>query len=72
MNKTTLWYEALTAKRRALGVKQQDLAARLGVSPQTLSRWEGGHHKPLGIYRTAWEKELARLEARATRKAGAK
>lgn len=34
--------EAVAARRRALGLKQGDVAARAGIPPETLSRFERG------------------------------
>jgi len=38
--------EQLLAKRRMLGLSQDDMAARLGVDPSTLQAWEAGQHQP--------------------------
>lgn len=39
--------ERIVATRRALGIRQEDLAQQLGVDPSTLARWERGKGKPL-------------------------
>lgn len=33
---------AMTARRKRLGIKAKDLAARVGVSPATVSLWASG------------------------------
>lgn len=38
--------EKLTQARKAAGLTQADVAARLDVSRQAVSRWEGGQSKP--------------------------
>lgn len=38
--------EKLTQARKAAGLTQADIAARLSVSRQAVSRWEGGQSKP--------------------------
>jgi transcriptional regulator with XRE-family HTH domain len=42
------FHEALAATRRALGLSQRKMAAKLGVDPATLMGWEVGRHKPTG------------------------
>ena len=39
-------YEKLTQARKAAGLTQADVAARLDVSRQAVSRWESGQSKP--------------------------
>ena len=38
--------ENLTQARKAAGLTQADVAAKLGVSRQAVSRWESGQSKP--------------------------
>ena len=38
----------LAAARRALGLSQRKMAARMGVDPATLMGWEAGRHQPTG------------------------
>jgi transcriptional regulator with XRE-family HTH domain len=38
--------ERLASARRALGLSQRKMAAKLGVDPATLMRWEAGRHQP--------------------------
>src|ERR1700680_2393525 len=45
----------IRALRRAMGLKQPDFAALVGVSPVTISRWENGQNDPTEL---AW----ARIE----------
>jgi transcriptional regulator with XRE-family HTH domain len=39
----------LKARREALGLSQENAAARLGVDKDTVSRWERGRTKPMGL-----------------------
>ena len=38
----------LRRRRLELGLRQADLAARLGVAPETIRNWETGHRTPVG------------------------
>jgi transcriptional regulator with XRE-family HTH domain len=38
--------ERLVTARRALGLSQRKMAAKLGVGPATLMGWEAGRHQP--------------------------
>jgi transcriptional regulator with XRE-family HTH domain len=38
--------ERLAAARRALGLSQRKMAAKLSVDPATLMGWESGRHRP--------------------------
>lgn len=40
--------ERLVTARRALGLSQRKMAAKLGIDPATLMRWEAGLHQPTG------------------------
>ncbi|GHO48666.1 helix-turn-helix domain-containing protein [Ktedonospora formicarum] len=40
----------LRRERRNLGLTQEQLAERIGVSTSTVSRWEAGHHMPAPMY----------------------
>jgi transcriptional regulator with XRE-family HTH domain len=40
--------ERLVAERKALGLSQRKMAAKLGVDPATLMGWEAGRHQPTG------------------------
>ena len=40
--------ERLVTARRALGLSQRKMAAKLGVDPSTLMGWEAGRHQPTG------------------------
>jgi len=54
------------AKRRGRGWTQAELAARLGLTNVTVSRWEGGKVEPLPMF---WKKflEVAGCETKAPR-----
>ena len=41
--------------RRKLGLSQEQMAARLGVSTTTVRNWEHGRRAPTGLYRKALE-----------------
>jgi len=43
---TTAWRDALRAARRSVGASQRDLAARSGVSVDTLRSYESGKRHP--------------------------
>ena len=38
--------EHLRRRRMDLGLRQSDVAARIGVGPQTVNYWENGHFNP--------------------------
>jgi transcriptional regulator with XRE-family HTH domain len=38
--------ERLATTRKALGLSQRKMAAKLGVDPATLMGWEAGRHRP--------------------------
>ncbi len=59
--------ERLRRLRKALGLSQAQLAARLGVSPASLKRWERGSAHPSAL---AW-RQLTRLDADADDAVGA-
>ena len=40
--------ERLVTARRALGLSQRKMAAKLGVDPATVMGWEAGRHQPTG------------------------
>ena len=40
--------EQIKTTREQLQLQQTELAEILGVSHETISRWENGHHKPHG------------------------
>ncbi|MGF1493678.1 MAG: helix-turn-helix domain-containing protein [Microcoleaceae cyanobacterium] len=44
--------------RQRLGLSQEKLAATLGVSFQTVNRWERGHAKPSQLALSVIEKKL--------------
>ncbi|WP_413165062.1 helix-turn-helix domain-containing protein [Capilliphycus salinus ALCB114379] len=47
--------------RERLGLSQEKLAASLGVSFQTVNRWERGHAKPSQLALNAIEQKLAEM-----------
>lgn len=62
--RVTAWGSRLREVRRELHMTQRDLAARLGVAPNTVSSWETGRFEPL-----AWER--VRFEAVLVAQSGA-
>ncbi|MGF1494017.1 MAG: helix-turn-helix domain-containing protein [Microcoleaceae cyanobacterium] len=55
--KTDISYLVATMRQR-LGISQEKLAAELGVSFQTVNRWERGHTKPSHLALTAIKNKL--------------
>lgn len=47
--------------RKRLGLSQEKLAAQLGVSFQTVNRWERGHAKPSQLALSAIEQKLVEM-----------
>lgn len=54
--------EDIYSVRKRLGLSQEKLAEALGVSRNTISRWERGEFKPTGDKIAALEQLLAQLE----------
>ncbi len=52
----------LTRYRLTHGITQKALAAKLGIDPCTLARWERGDRKPHGLYLKLVERLLSREE----------
>lgn len=50
--------------REALGIRQVDLAAEIGVSTQTIYAWEHGRAEPRGQRRTTYAKLLDAMRQR--------
>ncbi len=64
-NRGTVWGETLRAIRFRLGLTQQDLADRFGVSTRTIQSWESGANRPRPR-RAAWcWKELMKVIRKA-------
>src|SRR5947208_2009141 len=53
---TPAFAERVQEIRRRLGLTQEDLAARLGVSFATVNRWEAGRARPQRAQAAAFEK----------------
>ena len=64
------WGERLVRQRTTLGLSQKAAAARLGVDPSTLARWERGEGEPAGAVLGRVEKLLASGHSGAKRLAG--
>lgn len=57
--------EDICSARKRLGLSQEKLAEALGVSRNTISRWERGEFNPTADKLAALERLLAQLEGRA-------
>lgn len=56
----------LKSAREAVGLTQDELGQKLGVSQQTIAHWETGKHHPRGPQVQALEKELQTTLQRKT------
>ncbi|MGB3401238.1 MAG: helix-turn-helix transcriptional regulator [Microcoleaceae cyanobacterium] len=56
----------IRALRKRLGLSQEKLAATLGVSFQTVNRWERGHAKPSQLALNAIEQLLKEMGGKGT------
>jgi transcriptional regulator with XRE-family HTH domain len=54
--------KGLREKRRALGLKAEELAALLGCTVATVYRWERGRQKPLPVFRRRLQEIFAEEE----------
>lgn len=50
--------EQLSARRRALGITQQDLDRRLGVADHQVAKWESFHRLPGAFMFMCWANAL--------------
>ena len=55
------WPGKVRRLRRSLGLSEQALADRLGVTRVTVTRWETGRKKPQRLARKAVQQEIERL-----------
>jgi DNA-binding transcriptional regulator YiaG len=55
---------AMRARREAVGLSRADLAHRIGVTEETLLRWEKNANAPRKPAADAWNRELADAEAK--------
>jgi transcriptional regulator with XRE-family HTH domain len=53
--------ERIAHFRKSQGITQTALAAKVGVDPGTLSRWETGDREPKGAYLKALTRHLTSL-----------
>lgn len=51
-------YDKLRLRRVRLRLKAQDVAARVGVTASTFSRWEAGRLTPNAEHLKAWKRAL--------------
>lgn len=56
--------ELIRELRRRLGLSQEKLAAKLGISFQTVNRWEKGHAKPSSLAMQRIEQQLKEMSDR--------
>ncbi|MCP4683568.1 MAG: helix-turn-helix transcriptional regulator [Desulfobacterales bacterium] len=49
--------------RRQLGLSQEDLAHKLGVSFATINRWENGKTKPSRLAKTQFDTFLSQMKS---------
>lgn len=49
---------AMRARRKTLGLTQEDAARQLDVTLACYRNWEDGKHEPTGLYRKALERWL--------------
>ena len=54
--------QALREKRKALGLKAEELAALLGCTVATVYRWERGRQKPLPVFQRKLQEIFAEEE----------
>lgn len=57
--------DAIRALRSRLGLTQMEMAARIGTTVTTISRWETGARSPTGLYDRALRELAAAPDARA-------
>ena len=48
--------------RRALGLTQEEMARKIGVTHATVNRWENGVHSPRGMALKALERMQRRVQ----------
>ncbi|MGL5082029.1 MAG: helix-turn-helix domain-containing protein [Microcoleaceae cyanobacterium] len=53
--------DLISTMRQRLGISQEKLAAELGVSFQTVNRWERGHTKPSHLALGAIKQKLVEM-----------
>ena len=55
--------KALAQRRKALGLRLEDVASHLLVDPATISNWENFKKSPHHIFLKAWQKVIEELES---------
>lgn len=63
--------DLLAAFRKAKGLRQEDLAERLGVEQGTISKWERGQRIPRDFWRLKLSEELGDTNGVIFRRLGA-
>ncbi|MHA6631876.1 helix-turn-helix domain-containing protein [Pseudonocardia sichuanensis] len=56
--------------RRALGIRQREVALAIGVSPQSVWAWETGRSEPTGAHRKRYAELLAAMRQRLGEQTG--
>ena len=51
--------KSLLQLRNLIGIKPSDLATQIGVSPQTLEKWENGEEQALSLHYAFWKIKLS-------------
>ena len=62
--------EQLVRQRTTLGLSRKEAAAKIGVDPGTLARWERGEREPAGGHLGRVKRFLQGEEASVARRAG--
>lgn len=60
--------EELVRQRTSLGLTQREAAARMGVDPTTLARWERGEKEPWGKFVERVNRFLAAVPRKSSTK----
>ena len=55
MEKEESFADQVKSVRKQLGISQEELARKLGVSFATVNRWENGKSKPIKLSRNQFE-----------------
>jgi DNA-binding transcriptional regulator YiaG len=59
--------EAIKRLRQSLGMTQEQFASEIGANRVTIADWEGGSHKPRGLYLAALKELATKTKRKAKR-----